>query len=371
TRNWHFGDGVGLRFDPDTIYKVQTSIQTHEAAAVHTDQDGNLLLYSNGETIWNANHEIIHNGNLALGHHSSNLGSVFVFHEDNPDSIYLFNTYYNISTTKEFSVNLIVREADTFRVAYKDSVLMYSVCEPIAVVKADNGRDIWVVVHEFGANNLYSYLLTSQGIVSCPVVSKSFSTPFGSPQAAFFTMVFSSDGSYMAKVNTNQTFPLIKRVETYRFHSGNGKFDFLYSLDSLAQLTTGLCFNKDNSYLFVTERDDDLLSFKFNPNDSLSTINSKNKIALSGLKSKLQQMPYNYGVALMRRRPDDVSFIDFIVNDDLDTIKVLEEKIDLNATMNYVFPNFNQSYFYTPPINFTDKTRFPQQRMIGSLPNKE
>ena len=90
TRNWHFGHGVGLRFDPDTIYEVPTSIHSDEASAVHTDADGNLLLYSNGEKIWNANHKVIHNGNLALGHNSSSMGSVFVYHENNPNYIYLF-----------------------------------------------------------------------------------------------------------------------------------------------------------------------------------------------------------------------------------------------------------------------------------------
>src|SRR5690606_1486909 len=109
-----------LKFDPDTTYVVHSSIQTHEAAAVHTDTGGNLLLYSNGQTIWYANHEVIHNGNLSLGHHSSSMGSVFVVHEDTPDYIYLFNTNYSLSN-RELTFNLIIKEADTFRVVFKDS----------------------------------------------------------------------------------------------------------------------------------------------------------------------------------------------------------------------------------------------------------
>src|SRR5690606_7951032 len=42
TRNWHFGHGVGLRFDPDTVYNVPTSIHTDEAAAVYSDENGNM-----------------------------------------------------------------------------------------------------------------------------------------------------------------------------------------------------------------------------------------------------------------------------------------------------------------------------------------
>lgn len=269
-------------------------------------------------------------------------------------------------------MNLIVKEADTFRIVYKDSVLMYSVCEPIAVVKASNGRDIWITVQEFGDNNFYSYLFTSNGIVKCAVVSKSISTPIGSPQAAYFTMIFSIDGHYMAKVNTNQVLPVINKVEIYGFNSNDGKFNKLFTIDSLAQTTTGLCFSKDNSLLYITERDDDLLFYKFYPTDSLSTINSKGNTKINGLKSKMQILPYGHDVALMRRSDDffdsQVDFLTYI--SDLDSIIVIERKINTNSATNFVFPNFNQSYFNTPSINLTDKIRFLPLLMTGLLHSK-
>ncbi|MBX2985158.1 MAG: T9SS type A sorting domain-containing protein [Bacteroidia bacterium] len=350
TRNWHFGHGVGLRFDPDTIYQVPTSIHTDEAAAVHTDQDGNLLLYSNGEKIWNANHEVIHNGNLSLGHSSSRMGSVFVFHEDNPDSIYLFNTYYNISTTKQFSVNLIVKEADTFRVAYKDSVLMYSVCEPIAVVKADNGRDIWITVHEFEANNLYSYLLTSQGIISCPVVSKSFSTPAGGAQGAAFPMVFSLSGNYLIKVNTNIP-PLNRIVEIYQFDKSLGGAKFLYTIDSIRYPVLGLSFSKDNSRLYIVERDSGLNVFDFDPNDSASTVSSKRKFYVIGFSFELQSITYKDKFALSLMDSNNLVLVE---NRGLiDSTKITIQGIDMGINkITYGLPNFVKSYFHTPSINF-------------------
>jgi hypothetical protein len=139
TRNWQFGDGIGLHFTPDTVLFTGSMMPPTEACAVHTDQDGNLLLYSNGEKIWDANHKVIHNGDLSLGHYSSRQGSVFVFHEDNPDNIYLFNTNYSLSNN-ELSYNLIKKEADTFRIVFKDSVLQNSMSEPIAVVRAETAR---------------------------------------------------------------------------------------------------------------------------------------------------------------------------------------------------------------------------------------
>ncbi|MCZ2129275.1 MAG: T9SS type A sorting domain-containing protein [Bacteroidia bacterium] len=346
TRNWHFGHGVGLRFDPDTIYQVPTSIHTDEAAAVHTDQDGNLLLYSNGEKIWNANHEVIHNGNLALGHNSSGMGSVFVFHEDNPDSIYLFNTFWNISTTKEFSVNLIVRDADTFRIVYKDSVLMYNVCEPIAVVKANNGKDIWIVVHEFGVNNIYAYLLTSDGLVFCPIQSKSKITPTGSPNAAAFDMVFSPNGQYMIRTVTNLPPPIINQVvEIYEYDNSNGYFRFVYSLDNFNRPFTGLGFSKDNSKILLVERDSGLNIFEFNPTDSITTVASKKKINTSGSKFQVQNL--TYGNDFVWTINESVYLA--VINEDL-----IKDSIELSSGIaKFDFPNFNKSYFYTPSINFS------------------
>jgi hypothetical protein len=347
TRNWHFGDGVGLKFDPDTIYEVQTSIHTDEAAAVHTDQDGNLLLYSNGEKIWNANHEVIHNGNFSLGHNSSGMGSVFVFHEDNPDHIYLFNTFWNISTTKEFSVNLIVREADTFRIVFKDSVLMYSVCEPIAVVKADNGKDVWITVHEFGTNNLYSYFLTSDGIISCPIVSKSKINPTGSPNAAAFDIVFSPNGQFMIRTVTNLPPPIINTVvEIYEFNNSNGSFDFLFSLDSFNRPFTGLGFSKDNSKIFVVERDSGLNVFDFNPDDSITTVATRKKVNIEGSKFQIQNTPYGNSLIWTVNNLNYLAMVNIYSIGVIDSIKLFIglAKFDL--------PNFNQSYFHTPSIDF-------------------
>jgi hypothetical protein len=355
TRNWHFGHGVGLRFDPDTIYEVQSSIHTDEAAAVHTDVEGNLLLYSNGEKIWNANHQIIHNGNLSLGHNSSGMGSVFVFHEDNPDYVYLFNTNFNGSAEKEFSYNLLIKEADTFRVVFKDSVIHSNLCEPITVVKSDNGKDIWLVVHLNNENTILSYRLTDKGLVLCPIMSKSLITPTGSLQALYFDMVFSSDGKYMIRTITNLPPPIINKViEIYEFDNSNGTFKFLYSLDNFLRPYMGLGFSKNNKNIYLVERDSGLNIFEFNPHDSLSTINSLKKLHTGGFKFQLQNLTYGDHIAWS---VSDSNYLVLIKNsNDIDVVELVKNRIIIdNGLPKYDLPNFNRSYFHTPPINFAMK----------------
>ncbi len=362
TRNWHFGYGVGLRFDPDTVYVVPSNIQISEATTVLTDTNGSLLLYSNGEKIWNANHEVIHNGNLALGHNSSKLGSIFVFHEDNPDNIFLFNTNYSLSAKKELSFNLLVREADTFRTVFKDSVLRTGMSEPIAVVKADNGKDIWIVTHVFNGNRFIVYRLTEEGLVTCPHVVEARTFTGSQYFEAQFQMVFSSDGKYLMKVNE-------QKIELFSFNNRDGIMEMLYSIGSLNAPVLGICFAPNGKNIFVAERDYDLSVYKFNPLDSFTTVSSKKIIPLEGFKFTLGNMPFEHGIALVR--VDTFSYLDFIVNvEDFDSIALLEKRINLNSYIGAILPNFNQSYFHTPSINFTDRTHSTPIAIVGKSANK-
>jgi hypothetical protein len=364
TRNWHFGEGIGLRFDPDTFYIVQSNIKISEANTIHTDEEGNLLLYSNGEKIWNANHEVIHNGNLSLGSYDSRMGSIFIIHPENPDYIYLFNTNYVLSANKELTYSLIIKEADTFRIEFKDAILMTGLSEPIAVVKANNGRDIWIVTHVFNGSNFVSFRLTKEGLIGCPVISSSKSYVGGHYSGGMFDMIFSPCGKYLIKVNTNIP-PITKSVELYAFNAESGNFaSFLYSIDSLIFPVESLCFSKDSKGILISERDSFLNYFNFYPLDSLLTTNSRRKFKLNGYKLSTRLVPYKNEIIIARLETD--LYLDLFTNiESLDSVILSEKKINLNSRIGAILPNFNQSFFYTPSINFTDKTLLKQTIIVG------
>lgn len=357
TRNWLFGEKVGLHFSPDTVLFTTSEMPPTEACAVHTDQDGNLLLYSNGENIWDANHKIIHNGDLSLGHYSSRMGSVFVLHEDNPNFIYLININ-DASTSKELSYNLIVMEADTFRLVVKDSVLFVGVAEPITAVKAENGKDIWLISHIFNGSSFISFLLTEDGIINCPVFSNSKSYVGNSIQSALFAMKFSPDGKYLIRSNTHSP-PVIKSVELYKFDLLNGELIFLYTIDSLMFPIQGVNFSKKNN-IYIIERDGYINVFNFHPNDSTATIISQRKLQLQGFvkfnmfKSEVLNLTYGNKLAI---NVDDSTFLGLLFDDlNLDSLILIDKGISLNNNpASLGLPNFNQSYYYTPSINFSMK----------------
>ena len=60
---WYFGVNAGLDFNsgsPQALYDGR--LISAEGSASICDENGNLLFYSNGETVWNSNHEVMENG---------------------------------------------------------------------------------------------------------------------------------------------------------------------------------------------------------------------------------------------------------------------------------------------------------------------
>lgn len=61
--NWYFGYNAGLSFSTDPPTPLTNgALVTGEGSAVISDVNGNLLFYTDGSTVWNANHVVMPNG---------------------------------------------------------------------------------------------------------------------------------------------------------------------------------------------------------------------------------------------------------------------------------------------------------------------
>lgn len=68
--NWYFGNEAGLNFDDGTSSPTTLTdgvMSTLGGSASISDDDGNLLFYTNGINVWGADHEIISNGSGLYG----------------------------------------------------------------------------------------------------------------------------------------------------------------------------------------------------------------------------------------------------------------------------------------------------------------
>lgn len=96
---WYFNNKLGLDFSSGSPQQINESeMQALEGCAVISDADGNVLLYSNGQQIWNKNHQIMSGGANILGHYSATQSVLIV---PKPGS----NTIYYVFTTDRPSVS--------------------------------------------------------------------------------------------------------------------------------------------------------------------------------------------------------------------------------------------------------------------------
>lgn len=98
--NWYFGNGAGLVFDVNlgTVAadaSAINTISTTEGCSSISDPNGNLLFYTDGKSVWNANHQLMpnadYNGGLGLlGDPSSTSSAVIVPKPGNTNQYYIF-----------------------------------------------------------------------------------------------------------------------------------------------------------------------------------------------------------------------------------------------------------------------------------------
>ncbi|MFK7783385.1 MAG: CUB protein, partial [Psychroserpens sp.] len=203
---WYFGQNAGLRFDSGsgTVTAVTDGqINTLEGCTSISDTNGNLLFYSDGLTIWNANHQPMPNANELFGtglkgDDSSTSSGLIVPKPQDPDLYYIFTvdephhdntsafpgnsandgendglTYSLVDITldgglgdvepTEKNIPLITYDpSDQLQVEYKCS-------EKITAVKADDCTSFWVISHFI--DKFYAFKITETGVETTPVIS--------------------------------------------------------------------------------------------------------------------------------------------------------------------------------------------------------
>ena len=95
---WYFGQNAGLRFDATTgtvTGITDGQINTLEGCTSISDENGNLQFYTDGQTVWNRNHQIMANGDYfggtgLLGDPSSTSSGLIVPKPEDPTQYYIF-----------------------------------------------------------------------------------------------------------------------------------------------------------------------------------------------------------------------------------------------------------------------------------------
>jgi Secretion system C-terminal sorting domain len=179
--NWQFGNNAGLTFlpDPYSPQSISSAIDAGEGCASVSDQQGNLLFYTNGIKVWRANNTVMPNGNGLLGNTSSTQNAVIV---PKPGSVnyYIFTIdgiTGNLQGLHYSEVNMTTNDVipAVKNIPLKDHNNVNIVpgylnnSEKITSARHSNGTDYWIVAQI--RDKIYSYLVSSGGVTLTPVSS--------------------------------------------------------------------------------------------------------------------------------------------------------------------------------------------------------
>ncbi len=298
---WYFGNGAGLDFNNGCTPTVLTdgAINGFEGCATISDKrSGQLLFYTNSAFVWNRNHNLMPNGNLITN--GNTISQVTIVQKPGFDLVY----YIVTSEVQGFSgqgyrfheVDMSLN-AGLGGLTFKDSLLYPTpVTEKIIPIRHANGTDIWLVGHRYNSNQFLSFLLTSSGINTTPVISALGKVHFdNSFTDAVGEMKASPNASKLALVT------LVKpNIELFDFDNSTGQVSNLITIpeagayDSLGNASGlyGLSFSPDNSKLYVSQWLSPsagvlakIIQFDISSNDSALINNSRVYVFTSSTKN--------------------------------------------------------------------------------------
>jgi gliding motility-associated-like protein len=363
---WYFGVKTGLDFnyDPPKLLSngFNVEISDLESTSVISDENGTLLFYTDGATVWNKAHQVMPNGTGLYGK-STSTQSLIVKKPRSNSLFYIFTTSpqgNNInypSEEKGFRYSLVdlTKDDGLGDVVEKNVLLISSTTEKIAGTLHANGVDVWVVMHEWGNRNFRSYLVTENGVILSPTISQAgIAHADGNgedDENAIGQMKFSPDGENIALALYHETVG-----ELFHFDKSSGNIKLQASLQDFVKKFNsfglyGVEFSPNSRYLYLT--DGRCRLFQYN-------IASRNVIAFenvfscssSGQLGQLQLGPNGkiymikwgeFALGIIHSPNEEGSNINF---DNMGIIIPTDEGLFTGLGL----PNFISSYFYNPEL---------------------
>lgn len=181
-------------------------ISSIEGTSTISDNNGNLLFYTNGQVIFNKRHLLMKNGSGLQGDLSSTNNTVIVPMPGNDSLYYIFTTGAALQETQQFQYNIVNMNGDggLGEVIVQNMLIEDRIFEKIAAIRHCNNRDVWIVVHQWASDEYHTYLLTASGLNPVPLTSNTGLTISGFENNAIGTLKFSAKGDKLAAVHAFQ-----------------------------------------------------------------------------------------------------------------------------------------------------------------------
>ena len=271
--NWFFGQNARVNFNqtPPSIGSGQ--LNTNEGCSSFSDNNGNLLFYSDGSTTWDKNHIIMPNGNNLKGHPSSTQSAIIIPKPNDANIFFLFTVGSRIQNSGEFGFyyyTIDMSENNGNGSVIAGPVNLGGINNPdwsekVTSVKGDDCNSFWVISLVY--NRFYAYKVNDTGVASSPVISQVNYNSTNISRRGYLKV--SPDGKKLASA----TFA----YNGYEGGPQNGKLH-LYNFDN----KTGTVYDDALTLISNVSMDGEPYGLEFSPNSTFlyaSTMtNSQNKL---------------------------------------------------------------------------------------------
>jgi len=270
---------------PSVIIRSDT-MSTGAYTASYCNEEGDILLYSNGFWILNKNGEFVENSlglnptiTLPEWHNYSYPGGqsgFFLEKPDDPTTVYFITLDFGSHPAQEWPYrfvgqNLMVATIELIanngvgKVTEKNKILLTGTLMSPAACRHANGRDWWIMVSDADENRQYRVLLTPEGFSSPDsqfIGTKPNSIPYdgSNKRSQVVGNCFSPSGKYYADINDWLGFSIFQFDRCSGLLSNERRVNYLPSIDPNSgpfyhnSNGSGAVFSPNNSFFYKTTR---------------------------------------------------------------------------------------------------------------------
>lgn len=256
--NWYFGEHAALNFstNPPTIL-LNNQMNQFEGVASVSNANGQLLFYTDGSTIWGANHVPMPNGSSLTGNYSTAQAALIVPYPGNSKLYYVFTvpnldqptsgppSYSIVDITLNGGFGDIVTNQKNIPLLDENGNQFAVGSEAITVAMNSNENGFWVL-HPRN-NTLYSYPVSTLGFTNVPVTSTM------TLQDGLITRIsqvkVSPDNSRIAIASISTQ----RRFRIYNFNNATGQVDtsFEFAVDNASIYSAE--FSANNNVVYANQ----------------------------------------------------------------------------------------------------------------------
>ena len=303
---WYFGHGAGIDFNSGSPVPISDGqLNTEEGCTSISDENGDLLFYTDGTTVYNKSHSPMVNGTNLLGDNSATQSSIILKKPNSAIVYYVFTvggTSRNQGKLCFSEIDISLNDGLGAVTNMKNIELLSDASEKVTAILHSNGIDFWIVAPQYSSASYFSYLVTSSGVNSTPIQSPIASAGYNS----IGYLVASPDGTKICAANYSAN-----SLDLFDFDTHTGELSFKMEVTDTTK-PYGIAFSINSNVLYVSSLDG-YFQFDLSAGTNTAILNSKfliNNVANYNQFGALQLGP-DQKIYTVTKNGEYVSSIDY------------------------------------------------------------